>query len=261
MATSDIDDAELAEFLLLAAREARTQTVFGLALSLVDIIIRRGVGHRALDVCLADGALDEDQLLWVGLAMKAARTRDAVTWFHSRLTSVIRSDGCYCQFLQEHAAAIVAACPDAMLGYLLVPDRGPGRTNIDSFEIGIRLVPDPLRLQQRWMEWIAGGFFDRLGQPGSEHPEIAYQILNENWGAPRFSPIVAAMHEHVELLLRSRSPQSIDSGLAHLDAMLAEDYRGTGRVMADTIPRMRDLDPEQRLRVLELQRRFDLTSS
>lgn len=245
--SAQVDDFDLSEFLSLVVRELEGRQLFGLALSLVDYIDRRGVGQEALDYCLQPGRLTEPQAFHVGARMQSVNTPEALVWCHSRLTSMIRSDPAYHSFLVKHTNVVLDRCFDEMAAYLLQPNRGPARYNVDSFEIVLSHSDHAGPFALRWIEWINDGYFDREHRDGGESARVLYLILNKYWGAPAFKEIVEAIHTRVHLLLKSGSNDRVRDGLYHLVAMVDAKYRGVERVLTETVPRIYELPADQRL--------------
>lgn len=173
-----VTDAELAEFLDLAAQESQGHALFGLALSRPQYLNRRGVGFEALDQCLS--RLGDKDLRHVGMRMSRMTSPTVLDWWHSRLTSVVRNDGSYGDFLEHNLNTVLTRHLDAMTAYLLYPNRGPGRRNIDSFAAVIPRVDNPQPFQQRWVEWIIDGYFDPPRRQGFESAEVLYWYLNRH---------------------------------------------------------------------------------
>ena len=235
------DDVDLSEFLSLVVREVHGSTLFGLALTLVPCVARRGSGHEALDYCLQSGRLADWEMASVGMHMRQARTPEAVVWFHSRLTSVIRSDPYYHSFLVRHVDIILDRCFDEMVAYLLHPNRGPRQLQ----RRRLRDRPHPHRPTAR-----TGTSLDRVdprrllrprapgGIDGCQHP---VQHPEPALGRPRLARIVEAIHTHVHLQLKSSSEEQLRDGLYHLVAMVDKRYRGAEHVVTESVSRIYDV--------------------
>jgi hypothetical protein len=221
-----VTDAEFAEFLDLAARDAPPTSVFGLALSLPEYIDRRRAGHEALDYLLTHGNMRDGMIDQVASRMTGVTTPDAVVWCHQRLTTIIRRDNNYYLFLKRHITLVADRCRDEMFAYLLSPNRGPARGNVDSFDLAVRAVDDPGPFFVRWQEWIWDGLFDPDGGPGADHAGVHYQILNQRWGEPVFLGLRQTTHDYVIALLRSQEKRAI--GTHHLASMIFQSYLGAG---------------------------------
>jgi TIR domain len=257
-ATSDallfakVADVELSEFLFLVAREIEGQRLFGLAISIIALIDQRKVGQKTLDACLKSGGLEDWQIASLGMHMQYVTTQDAVLWCHSALISTVRSDVYYHSFLSRHIETIVECCGDDMAAYLLFPNRGPGNSNVESFELAISHSPDPRAFQRRWIEWINHGYFDGGNdEEGSEAAVVLYRTLNEHWAQERFAEIIDAIYGRVYFLMKAHSRDSVREGMYHLVAMVDARYRGAHRLLEDTLPRVYDLHADER-RLLEL---------
>ena len=219
LAMSKVADVELSEFLSLAAEDTlRAQQLFGLAISLVELIDERGVGQKALDFCLRSDRLEGWQIVRVGMCMKYVKSGAAVLWCHSKMILLVRNDVSYNSFLQRHIDIIADQCYDDMAAYLLQPNRGPGNYNVDSFALVIGHVEDPSPFQSRVIDWIDEGGFDlERSKPREtwQAPRILYQILNEHWGDVKFSGIVKAIYGRVYFLMKSESQNRLSAGMFH----------------------------------------------
>jgi len=222
----EVADAELAEFLDLAARDAPQTSVFGLALSLPEYIDRRRVGHDALDYLLTEGNLDKGQLDFVSARMSGVTSPDAVLWCHRRLTTVIKVDNSYYHFLKRHIAIVADQCRDEMTAYLLYPNRGPESANIDSFDLVVRAVGNPGPFFVRWREWIWNGLFSPGGPEWAIHARVHYKILNQRWHEPLFDDLRQTTHDYVLAHLGSLRPEQRAVGICHLARMIDARYFG-----------------------------------
>lgn len=221
---ANVTDAELDEFLGLAARDVPATSLFGLALSLPAYLDRRGAGRDALDRCLA--ALTDRELDHVAPRMAQLTSTEAIMWWHDRLTTVVRNDTHYHRFLVRHLDLVLAHGPDELAAYLLHPDRGPGNLNMDAFDLVVRRVPDPDPYFRRWHEWIWNGYFDLPRREGSEHAAILYQIFTERWTDPHYLWLRSSAHDRLLLLLQSHDTVRQRIALHHLSAMVEAGYRG-----------------------------------
>jgi hypothetical protein len=229
-----VTDAQFSEFLDLAARDIPPDGRYSLALMLPAYIDRRRAGHEALDYLLAEGDLSEDAISSVAGRMVGITTADAVLWCHQRLTTVIRRDREYYEFLRHHIATLVDRCRDDMVAYLLYPDRGPDKNNVYSFDLVIRALDDPGPFLGRWQEWIWNGLFnsgedDAVKQRSHQH----YRLLNRCWDEPVFLALRTAMRDYVAALLRSHDPAKRAAGARHLAIMVNESYLGAGELVDD----------------------------
>jgi len=259
LVSSKVADIELSEFLNLAAEETSGSTqLFGLAISLVQYIDERGVGHQALDFCLRSGRLEDRLVESVGRQMQTVKSTAAVLWCHSRMVSVIRSDAYYHSFLQRHIDLVADQCYDEMAAYLLQPDRGPGNYNLDSFELVIGHVENPAPFQNRVFDWIREKCFDLQGADrveGWESPDVLYAMLNDHWGQARFDKIARAIQNHVRHLMKPVRDWSAEEGLLlhrsvregmfHLIAMVGKHYRGAEQVLDEILPLFYDAPLEE----------------
>jgi hypothetical protein len=249
LVSSKVADVELSEFLALAAEETSgSEQLLGLAISLVQYIDERGVGQRALDICLRPGRMEDRYIPIVAERMSRVKSTAAVLWCHSRLVSVIKSDVYYHSFLRRHIDTVLDRCYDEMAAYLLQPNRGPGNYNLDSFEEILSRVDNPVPFQSRLRDWINGHYFDLEGHDrleGWEGPDILYKMLNDHWGEPVFDEIARVIRNHVYHLIRKRRiPEDpVTPGLFHLVAMVDARYRGADWVLDEILPRVWDVPP------------------
>ncbi len=244
LVSARIADVELSEFLSLAAREVRGDQLFGLAISLITYIDKRGVGQEALDFCLSPGLLKDSQIEYIGMHMQYVTTPAAVQWCHSRLTSLIRSDTYYHSFLVRHIDTIVSHSNDEIAAYLLYPNRGPSNYNIDSFELVISHVEDARPFQRRWIEWINDGYFDRGDKEGSEPADLLYKTLNDHLNETKFGEIAKVIETRVYFLMKSRLRDRVRGGLYHLVAMVDARYGRADHVLEHIVSRTNYYDWE-----------------
>lgn len=238
---SGVSDTMLDEFLSLAVRELRGGKLYGLAISIIDYIDQRGVGHDALDYVLKSDHLDDTDIRLVGAHMKNVKDKAAIRWCHSRLTRQIKTDTFYHSFLERHIGMIADELFDDMAAYLLTPNRGPGRYNFHSFYVVISHLEESQPFQQRVIDWINDGYLDGKDIAGSLPANVLYKYLNLSWGDPKFSRIVDALHTHVHFLLKSEIAEEMRLGMYHLEAMVDAKYRGADRVLEETVERVYDI--------------------
>ena len=243
-----VDDASLSEFLTLMAHEVTGWKLYGLATLALDCIDQRAVGHEALIYSLTGDRLDSYQREQIGLRMKYVSSPEAVIWCHTQLTTALKDDRNYHSFLVQHTDIVFAQLFDEMCAYLLSPNRGPGRHNVDTFAIMLERADNPRPFQRRWIEWIRDGLFDRRGHEGSEAAHVHYGILNHYWSHAAFAELVPVTHQHLRSLLRSESTELNRDGLYHLGSMLEARYVGARDVMPDAVSR-RYSSSEELLRV------------
>jgi hypothetical protein len=248
--SANVPDADLSEFLVLTAPQLEGSQLFDLALSVPACIDERGVGHKALELCLSSGRLERWQMAQIGIAINHITNPDAMPWCHWALTSLIKDDAQYHTFLNRHTDVVVDQLHDEMMSaYLLDPNYGRSNYTVDCFELAVRHSANPEPFQARWIEWIDDGYFDKRGSEGAR----LYQVLNDNWGAARFDEIVGATENHVHLLVSSSSTDDTRAGLYHLVSMVSARYLGASRVLGRTVSRVQGTGADQD-RVLALIR-------
>ena len=243
--SSTIPDDDLVDFLEAVVSQLDRERLFGLALSTIDFIDKRSIGHQALTTCLTSMVLEPWQVDAVGLRMTGVTTSDAVLWCHQTFCHLIRHDGHYHTFLSKHADVLVESRSDDVLAYLLHPDRGPSELNVESFAEVLPLLHDPRPLQARWIEWINGGLFDNDDRPETEAASVAYAILNDHWHDPAFTPVAEALREHLHALLRASAGGSTRAALHHLAEIVEEAYIGS----ADALSELRRTGADGRARI------------
>jgi hypothetical protein len=243
LASTRISNIALTEFLSLAARDAPRHSLEGLAMSIPEYVDKLDAGHEALDFCLVQGGLTERELATVAIRMVQVRRPEAVVWCHHRMTAVVRNDILYNSFLRDHRSVVFERCLDEMSAYLLQPDRGPDRYNIDSFDLILLDADDPRPFLDRWHDWIQTGQLDESKKAGSNADVIHYKILNERWDVPVFATLIQATHQHVVSLFRSSDTRRSDA-IRHLYAMVDTQYRGAEVVVRDIPARIEGLQPE-----------------
>ncbi len=224
-----VPNSVLDEFLRLAVRcvppvtnittnlEGRTSQLFALALTTINLIAVRSVGHEALQYCLQPGNLSSSQLAVALSRLNRDAPPDAVVWFHRRLIE-LRVDGAYYWFLKQHFEVIQMRSWDEMANYLLVPDRGPDVLNLESLELVVRQGRDPEPFRRRMLEWLHRGLLDGEG-PSAVPASFLYL------SAPyRPSPIVDEIHRRVGELVRATDQRHQRIGLRHLASMIERKY-------------------------------------
>jgi hypothetical protein len=235
--SSRTDDASLSEFLSLVAREVTGWKLYGVATLAFDCVEERGVGHEALLYCVTGDRLDADQRKHIGLRLTNVSSPEGVVWCHTLLTTALKDDQIYHRFLVRHADTVLPQLFDEACAYLLKPNRGPGKYNVDTFAFMLDRADNPRPFQRRWIEWIRDGFFDRDRRAGSETAQVHYRILNEYWSHAAFAELAPVTHQHVRSLLRSESTERNRDGLNHLGSMLDARYLGAEEVLPDAMSR------------------------
>jgi hypothetical protein len=229
---ADASDADLDEFLSLAAREADEHVIFGLALSLPVCVIQRGVGEEALEYCLAHRTLSPDQMDSVFRNMSGPRgPYENLCAAHRRISKVAVRAGhtvYYEKFLRDNIDELVEECPDDLADFMLDAQFSASSTGVDCLVLAIKHGSDFEPYVRRWIDWIAEGRFDSTG-PGYGNTTVMYGYLNSYLDNARFTPVRVAAHAHLVHLLQS--PRTTAEAWRNLQAILSERYGAADEVV------------------------------
>ncbi|MEP7265668.1 MAG: hypothetical protein ABI772_14275, partial [Bacteroidota bacterium] len=149
-------------------------------------------------------------------------------------------DVIYNTFIQKHFKEIEKKCNDDILNYLLIPDRGPRKYNVDTFAYIIEHGSNTLPFIEKWISWIKQGRFDG-GEKDNEGSEILYLKFNHISPSKQelFQPIIKAAHDHVYYLLKlSLTETDINKGLYHLIGMLHGKYKHAEEIKSEVLSRI-----------------------
>jgi hypothetical protein len=222
--------AGLLDFLLDGVNEPAGRV--SIALFAITCIDRFDVGHEAVERCLKDGTLTEEQLLRVAERMCHGTRSAAIDWAHETLTKVIRRDLAYARFIGMHAKDVVTRHYDSAAAYLLIPDRGPTEGNVHSF---FKIAMATLRARPfvtRIAEWISAGRFDgRSTIEPTEDPEILYSYLSNLdsvWNGHPLRQLIEVVCRRTCALIMSRDGRQV--GLFHLFIMKKKNFEGLHRI-------------------------------
>ncbi len=225
----------LAEFLLLLVSHTTDNARLGLAKFAINCIDKFDVGYEAVAYCLGDDALDDQQREWLGMHLQYVTRGDVIRWAHEQLTRNIRSDTYYNSFLEKHSEFIFEHLAREMTAYLLVPNRGPGKYNIDSLLLVAKRYSKPNPFVGRIQEWIYSGNFDgktrlrsgdNLGIDDTTiEAAVLYRYLNKIAEMPHDHPLHSLRSEICDRtrMMLSNS-EHLNTGLYHLYIMRAENY-------------------------------------
>lgn len=236
--SSSIPPTDIAEFWRLIAIHVTDWSLFGVARYVLNVIDKFNVGHEVIEYCISDERLSSEQIEQIGMLMQYVSNEDTVVWCHIQLTKRIMTDVYYNSFLQKHISVITNKCYDDMSAYLLLPNRGPAKYNVDTFADVIRHVSNPEPFVIRWIDWIHAGRFDGNGEPEDESAEILYKIFNKFIEKPiaSFEPIIMTTLDRVYLLCKEKN--SVHKGFYHLVSMLNAKYKNVSYVLYNIIPRI-----------------------
>lgn len=150
----------LAEFLLLLVRETKDYARLGQGAFALSCIDKFDIGYEAFNYCLGEHALTDQQREQLGARLQYVKRTEVIRWAHERITRDIRSDAYYNSFLLKHSDFIFEHLASEMTSYLLVPNRGPYKYNIDSLMHVAEKYSKPAPFVRRIREWIYDGYFD-----------------------------------------------------------------------------------------------------
>jgi len=236
---ADASDAIVDEFLSLAVREAgdatdaRPHHVFlGLALSLPDCVVERGVGEEALEYCLASKNLSRDDVGFIFRNMsRPPGPHESLCAAHRRISGVAIRAGharFYYEFLMDNINELVDECPADLADFMLDPRFPVDLNGLHCLILAIEHSGSFERYAQRWIDWILEGRFDSFG-PGHVEPGALYNSLQERRDNPRFGAVRAAAHIHFVHLLQS--PEKVDQAGHHLRGLLIERYAASDELV------------------------------
>ena len=230
--SSGIPSETLAEFYLIMARRVSGAQLFLVAAYALDLMDKSGVGHSTVEYCLEH--LDQDLTELVAQRMRKVVSEAAIIWCHKQLTTKIKDDVQYIFFLWEHVALLAEKEPQAMVAYLLHPDRGP-KCNLDAYQAAIAHLNDPTPLVIRCKEWISAGRFDGNRKPGDVDARSLYHLLNRATvdADKHFVEIAASIHKHVADLFKVRKDD--EAGLYHLICMVFAEYKHAKYVLENIV--------------------------
>jgi hypothetical protein len=241
---ADASDAVLNEFLSLAVREAAAayatgarpdRVFFGLALSLPDCIIERGVGEEALEYCLAHGNLSPDDLEFVFGTMSRPRgPNESLRAAHRRISDVALRAGHvyhYYQFLRHNIDELVEECPEDLAEFMLDPRFPVSTLGLECLFLAIEHSRSSEPYIRRWIDWIAEERFDSP-TPG-DATYTMYTLLRDHPDDARLRPVRVAAHNHIVHLLQS--PGKLAQEALHLNALweLSRDRTGQSKEFED----------------------------
>ncbi len=235
---SSIPLQDLSDFWRLITETAQGWKLYGIAACALQYLDKFDICHEVIDYCLDEDRLDSNQKTSLGMEMQYVTSRSAVVWCHSRLISKVKSDVYYNSFINKHRLVVIDECQQAMMGYLLYPNRGPANYNIDTLYDLIREMDNPRPLLLRWSDWLNEGRFDGNRQEGDTSAGLLYKIFNEvvDNRLDMFDAIMEETHNRVYSLLKmSNEPYK---GLYHLVAMLGAQYKGAEHVVNNIISRV-----------------------
>jgi hypothetical protein len=241
---ADASEADLNEFLSLAVREAAAGyasgakphlVFFGLALSLPDCIIERGVGEEALEYCLAHESMSPDDLEAVFKNMSRPRgPNESLCAAHRRISSVAIRAGHvyhYYQFLRHNIDALVVECPEDLAEFMLDPQFAVSHLGLHCLFLAIQHSRNFEPYVRRWIDWIDEERFDSPTPNNATY--TMYALLRDHPDDARLRPVRVAAHNHIVDLLQS--PEKHIQAALHLDALweLSRDQTGKSKEFED----------------------------
>lgn len=239
--SSSIPGDELERFWLQLAKRFEGEDRLAIAKSAIKLLDARDAGYEAIEFCLEDGNLSPEHIEWLGMNMQYVNSPVAVLWCHKQMVSRVRSDAYYNSFLQKHVATVIRDCYEDMTAYLLFPDRGPGRYNIDSFFLVAQHLDDPKPFILRWQDWVRTGYFDlKEDVEENETAWVLYQIFNDaiESRTDKFDGLIKYTLDRVYGLLKSSGISNNRAGLYHLVSMAEAKFLAVDRILPTLMSRV-----------------------
>lgn len=251
---SDIDSAELNQFLRIYAGKTSDITLYCIAITAADLAMKRGIGFDTVEYCLSCGRLGDKWSELTVIHMVRERKDANYALLAHRLISMDSykrfADPHYYSFLQRFGSSIAQHDETLIVAYLLHPIRGPGNLLIDAFEVAIEIVKQPNPLVARWIEWISDGFFDNQRSLRCECPEVLYKKISRCHPLrPNiYGSIAENANHHIINLFRNGA---FEECLLHLNSMAFAEYALAGAVARDVLPRIetRNVDANMSLKL------------
>jgi hypothetical protein len=161
----------------------------------------------------------------------------------------IRIDQVFQQLLADHTDNLLVHRYQQVLDYLLVPDRGPARLNVDSFIEVLRRRGRCRPLEERWREWILAGRFDQPG-PGNEDAGILAACLNDRLvdASAAVTPLIDEALRRWQALLNSDDPAERGTGISAMADVIERRVTFHDRLPAAVLHGTH-LDPAVRLAI------------
>jgi hypothetical protein len=224
-------------FLEAAVSRATPDGLGGLGELALLLVSRCGYGHAAAEAAVARPEMpDWGHWLMHPVALEFQRAGD-VQWWHDVFARWVRRDGLYYRFLSAHAAELLSHKYAEVRDYLLVPDRGPARLNVDSMLLVISKSDQSDIFVRRWVDWLWGGRFDDRRGEGNESPQIHYACIID--GLPQAPVSVGEVLKRtllrVKACLHSADAELFDVGCHHLLAMLEREVPFAFRVRSSVL--------------------------
>ena len=241
---ADASDAVLNEFLSLAVREAAAayasgakphQVFLGLALSIPDCVIERGVGEEALEYCLAHESMSPNDLKDIFKYMSRPRgPNESPCAAHRRLTNVALRAGHvsdYHEFLRHNIDELVEECPEDLAEFMLDPRFPVSHFGLYCLFLAIQHSRNSEPYIRRWVDWIAEERFDSPTPWNATY--TMYNLLRDHPDDVRLRPVREAAHNHIVHLLQS--PEKLTQAALHLNALweLSRDQTGKSKEFED----------------------------
>jgi len=220
------------------------QKLYGITVIALEWLDKFDIGRESLEYCLTEGRLEAKQRDSLGKQMEYTTSRSAIIWCHKQLVTNIRTDQAYNFFLQKHLNIVFDECFEDMAAYLLYPDRGPCRCNVDIFfqiiskhDAADKAV-EPFVI--RWIDWIKNGKFEPTPDHTHESAELLYTLFNRalEKNISRCDCIREETYSRIYSLLKCGDKEEIPKGLYHLVAMIAAKYKGVDEVIKNILPRI-----------------------
>lgn len=244
-------EAQFADLVPIVNDQAR----FGLAILAIGLVARNKDFRKSAEIAIVGGTanfyLDHGE----SLCMVAEELcDDNVLWWHDLFCRTMpkQLDFKYRDLLVAHGSVLLRERQQAVLDYLLTPDRGPAGNNVVVFEEVIKMLDGCPPLERRWMQWIEHGRFERR-QVGDEFPSFLGLALVDGLATQPevYQPLLNSALSRWRQLLTDDSEAERDRGLESISALLMDRVTFGGRLIHEVIDR---LAPERVPLLFEMRR-------
>lgn len=258
--SSRIPSAVLEEFFEILVKKATNDQAYPIAYLALKFIDKFNKGYRIIDYVFQSQLLANWAVFSLGSAMCYLTKKEAIIWAHKQLTTRIKDDVVYNTFIQKHFRTIKTPCHDDILSYLLIPDRGPGKYNIDTLVYIIESDKNSEPYIAKWIYWIKEGLFNGSETERDAGSQLLYLKLNDV-SEVKYKiclPVIEAAHDYVYYLLKLGG--DINKGLYHLIGMLQAKYIYAEKVKQNILERnyCDGYKKEQRLLFFKITEGFNI---
>jgi hypothetical protein len=252
MLQTNVISVEIIEkFWILFAKSVSDQQLLSISEFLIDFVDKYDICYDVVDYIVSKNiGLGDYSSFWTR-AIYTKGSKKAIRYFHSFFTLISKNDSAYQSFFHLNYNFVINECYLDSLNYLLIPDRGPGQYNIDTFMEFIENSDKPEPFINRVCDWITSGLFDSMYYDDqeikkSEGAHMLYYYLNKyiyEVGSSKFELIEKLVFKRIFNDLRSiksqkSSRERFKIGIIHVQSMLTRGYGGIRHVQDDVLSRV-----------------------